>query len=53
MAKPTKTIPKNTKKMGAPILAALMVQKIPNNPTATLPTAPIADGPRPGLMLFI
>ncbi len=35
------------------MLAARMVQKMPNTIATTEPTPPIIEGPRPGLMLFI
>ena len=38
--------------MGAPMEAADTVQKMPKTTAMTEPRAPMADGPRPGLMCF-
>lgn len=53
MAIPTNSTPKSTKKIGAPMLEAMMVQNTPNIPAAIPATPPIADEPRPGLTLLL
>ena len=46
-------MPKRGKNTGAPIEAAATVQIMPKITPATDPIAPMAEGPRPGLMLFM
>ena len=49
----TKRMPNIGKKTGAPIDTAIMVQNMPKMTAIIDPSAPIPDGPRPGLMLLI
>ena len=53
MPRMTNSTPNSGKMPGAPIDAAAMVQKMPKMTAMTEPMAPMADGPRPGLTLFM